>query len=390
MTGSIQIKGQTIYVVVAYKDRYGKKKHKWISTGLKEGAGKRRIEEKRKEIIRDFEKEYSKMKYTEWGGVLLNTRVKFLKFLDVWLETIKPPLSVTTYTAYCKNIRKVKRYFEQYDLYLDQLKPAHIQAFYNTLSAEGLSANTVIHVHANVHKALSFAVKQELIATNPSEKTERPKYVKYVASFYNKEELTKLFECFKGDRMELCVHIAAYYGLRRSEVIGLKWDAIDFKNKTISIKHKVINAYNGNEEELIAEDKLKNASSTRVLPLIPHIEELLLEEQRKQEYYRSLIPKGYNRDYLDYICLDNMGNLISPNYVSDHFRHMIKKHNLKKIRFHDLRHSCASLLLASGISMKQIQEWLGHSTYNVTANFYSHLDYNSKIASAEAINKALG
>lgn len=145
-----------------------------------------------------------------------------------------------------------------------------------------------------------------------------------------------------------------------------------------------------NGEELIAEDKLKNASSTRVLPLIPHIEELLLEEQRKQEYYRSLIPKGYNRDYLDYICLDNMGNLISPNYVSDHFRHMIKKHNLQKIRFHDLRHSCASLLLASGISMKQIQEWLGHSTYNVTANFYSHLDYNAKIASAEAINKALG
>ena len=94
--------------------------------------------------------------------------------------------------------------------------------------------------------------------------------------------------------------------------------------------------------------------------------------------------------YDDYIGTDNFGNLITPVYVTDHFASMIRKHRLKKLRFHDLRHSCASLLLANGVSMKAIQDWLGHSTFNVTANFYSHLDYKSRISSAEVISNALG
>lgn len=126
------------------------------------------------------------------------------------------------------------------------------------------------------------------------------------------------------------------------------------------------------------------------LPLIPHIEKLLLDEKAKQEYYSNLLKDGYDTEYSDYICRDNFGKLITPNFVTDHFRYVINKNGMKKLRFHDLRHSCASLLLANGVSMKQIQEWLGHSTYNVTANFYSHLEYNSKIASADTISSVLG
>ena len=85
-----------------------------------------------------------------------------------------------------------------------------------------------------------------------------------------------------------------------------------------------------------------------------------------------------------------MGKLITPNYVTNHFKKVLDKSGLKHIRFHDLRHSCASLMLANGVSMKEIQEWLGHSTYNVTANLYSHLDYSSKLASAAVITQALG
>ena len=224
--------------------------------------------------------------------------------------------------------------------------------------ADGLSGNTITHFHANIHKALQYAAKMELIQTNPSDKVERPKVEKFTANFYNKDELAKLFEIFKGDRMELCVHIATYYGLRRSEVLGLKWDAVDFEHKTITIKHKVVNDYVDGTERLICEDKLKNNASHRTLPLIPHIEKLLLDEKQKQEHYSLLLLKGYNTEYSEYICRDNLGNMITPNFVTDHFRNMIKKHNFKKIRFHDLRHSCASLLLANGISMKEIQEWL--------------------------------
>ena len=109
-----------------------------------------------------------------------------------------------------------------------------------------------------------------------------------------------------------------------------------------------------------------------------------------EDYYSKLLGENFDREFDGFICRDNFGKLITPEFVTTHFRYVIDKKKLKKIRFHDLRHSCASLLLANGASMKAIQEWMGHSTFNVTANFYSHLDYNSKIDSAEVIANVLG
>ena len=93
--------------------------------------------------------------------------------------------------------------------------------------------------------------------------------------------------------------------------------------------------------------------------------------------------------YLDYICVDEMGTLISPDYLTDAFPKLLEKNGLRRIRYHDLRHSCASLLLANGVPMKQIQEWLGHSDFSTTANVYAHLDYNSKLSSADAMVNGL-
>ena len=194
-----------------------------------------------------------------------------------------------------------------------------------------------------------------------------------------------LFDVISGDPLELCVKIAAYYGLRRSEVLGLRWDAIDFTKKTLSISHKVIEAEVDGKYVPVGEDVLKTKSSFRMLPLIPAVEKLLLEEKEKQEMFRSLFKKGYCRDYLDYICVDQTGKILRPNYVTEHFAWLIEKYNLKKIRFHDLRHTCASLLLSSGISMKQIQVWLGHSTFSTTADIYAHLDYTAQEESASAM-----
>lgn len=393
MKASLQLKNSIYQVVISYKDIDGKNKTKWVSTGLKKDTGKRKLEETKKAILEDFEKEFNQRLYaspTSRYGFTPIEKYKFLDFLDIWLETIKPSVAYNTIKGYTKNVRRIKAFFQNYNLMLDEVKPIHIQKFYNSLYAEGLSGNSVLHLHACLHRAFEYAMKTELVFSNPTDRTERPKCEKYVASFYNKEEIAQLFELFKGDRMELCVHIAAYYGLRRSEVVGLKWDAVDFEQKTLTIKHKVIDDYIDGKEVIIAEDKLKNASSRRTLPLIPHIEKLLLEEKQKQEYYMDLLKDGYNTEYKDYICRDNFGNLITPAFISDHFRFMIRKHGMKKIRFHDLRHSCASLLLANGIQMKQIQDWLGHSTYNVTANFYSHLDYCSKLESAAAMSQILG
>jgi integrase len=190
--------------------------------------------------------------------------------------------------------------------------------------------------------------------------------------------------------MELVLYIGAYYGLRRSEIVGLKWDAIDFDQKTITICRKVISEFGTGKEVIICESELKTAASKRTLPLIPQIEKMLLEHRETLSNYKKLLKSGFDDTYSDYVCCDNFGKLITPEFVSNHFRYIVQREGLRKLRFHDLRHSCASLLLANGVPMKAIQDWLGHSTFNVTANFYSHLDYNSKIASAETISKVFG
>ncbi|MDE7364492.1 MAG: site-specific integrase [Ruminococcus sp.] len=142
-----------------------------------------------------------------------------------------------------------------------------------------------------------------------------------------------------------------------------------------------------NGDELVVDEQLKTKASVRTLPLIPHIEKMLKERFFLEQYYSNLLKGGFNCTFDGFVCRDNLGKIITPNYTTQHFQVVLAKNNLRRIRFHDLRHSCASLLLANGIPMKAIQEWLDHSTFNVTADFYSHLEYSSKITSAETIAK---
>ena len=143
------------------------------------------------------------------------------------------------------------------------------------------------------------------------------------------------------------------------------------------------------EDGVTGYDVMKTKSSYRTLPLIPIVEQALLAERDKQAEMKKAFGRGYCKKYEEYICVDAVGELIRPNYVSDHFAIVLRRNNLRKIRFHDLRHSCASLLLANGVQMKLIQEWLGHSDIGTTSNVYSHVDSESKKLSAEAIAKAL-
>ena len=181
-----------------------------------------------------------------------------------------------------------------------------------------------------------------------------------------------------------------YYGLRRSEVLGLRWDAIDFTNKTISIQRKVVSDYDEDgHRKLYVENRLKTNSTRRTLPLIPHIEKMLLDKRELEAHFRKICGKSFDREFEGFICRDNYGKLISPEYVTSRFHYVITKKGLRHLRFHDLRHSCASLLLANDVPMKAIQKWLGHSNYTITANLYSHLEYNAKVISAETIARVL-
>ena len=194
-----------------------------------------------------------------------------------------------------------------------------------------------------------------------------------------------MFQVARGTHLEIPVFLGAFYGFRRSEVLGLKWDAIDFENNTITINHTVTSFNLEGKQMEIEQDTTKTKSSLRTLPLVPTFKERLLAIRDQQDENRRLCGRCYDRRYLDYICVDEMGKRLSPNYLSAAFPRLLEVNGLRHIRFHDLRHSCASLLLANGVPMKQIQEWLGHSDFSTTANIYAHLDYSSKLSSAEAM-----
>ena len=382
ITANLFIRRGLYYVILNYRDNNNKRKQKWIPTGLTEkGNNKRLVNQKLIEV----QQNYKKYLPSECSFETNEAEKYFEIYLDEWLEGYKHKIEENTYCSYKTVVTKVSEYFKEKNIKLMNLKPYHIQKFYDYLYNKGLGGNTILHYHANIRKALDTAMKLDIIPTNPADKIERPKKEKFIGDYYNLEELQLLFEKSKGDPLEIVILIASFYGLRRSEVLGLKWSAFDFINNTITIKHKVVETIVEDKRTLLMKDKTKNSSSYRSLPLVPEIKETLLAHKKNIERNKLLCGNSYNKKYKDYIFVDSTGKIYRPEYITDHFSLLLKKNNLRHIRFHDLRHSCASLLLAKGIPMKAIQEWLGHSTYSTTANLYTHLESNTKNVSANVL-----
>lgn len=380
VAGHLQEKKGYFYMVLSYPDAAGKRKTKWFPTGLPVKGNKKKAEKMLMETRQTFVPECKPIK----------DDMLFSDFLLQWLEIAKPTIALTTYASYSGMAKSVIiPYFKEREITLSELKATDIQAFYMK-QLKRVKANSVIHYHAVIHRALKYAVKIDLISVNPADKVERPKADKFIGSFYDSNEVQALFEAAKGTLIEIPIFLGAFYGLRRSEALGLKWDAIDFQNNTITIRHTVTSCNLDGKHIQIAQDTTKTKSSMRTLPLVPAFKEKLLKLKEQQEEYKRVCGRCYNKKYLKYICVDEMGTLISPHYLTSSFPKLLEKNNLRHIRFHDLRHSCASLLLANGVPMKQIQEWLGHSDFSTTANVYAHLDYNSKLSSADAMVNGLG
>lgn len=292
-------------------------------------------------------------------------------------------------SPHCFNVEKhIIPYFEPLGVTLAGLQPRQIQSFY-LHEAETLKNTSILRFHANLHKALKYAVRIDLIASNPVDKVDRPKPQAFMASYYSAEEMEKLFEAAQGHKLELIIQLAAFYGLRRAEVMGLRWEAIDFEAKTLTIRHIVTSTRIDGKKILVEADRAKTKSSLRTLPLVDPIAERLKAVKEQQEYNQKICGNCYSQKYLGYVFVDAMGNLIQPDSVTTGFPQLLKENGLRRIRFHDLRHSCASLLLKEGVPMKQIQEWLGHSDISTTANIYAHLDSQSKNLSARTMANTL-
>ena len=270
--------------------------------------------------------------------IRLDDDILFSDFMLKWLEVTKSTIQITTYASYQGTVERIiVPYFRKRNIKLVDLKATDLQDFYNKQLGR-VKANSVIHYHANIHKALKYAVKIDLIPTNPADKVERPKKNEFKGSYYSADEIHALTEIAEGTKLEIPVLLASFYGLRRSEVLGLKWDAIDFEANTLEIKHIVTQASIDGKKVLVQADRAKTKSSLRTLPLVPPIRDRLLMLKGQQDTYRRLCGKSYNREYLGYLCVDEIGNIIRPNYVSEQFPKLLEKNGLRPIRFHDLRH----------------------------------------------------
>lgn len=389
-TGHLEEKNGKWYAAINLYAEDGKRKVKWIGLDLECKKGTKT--EATHRLNQLLEKYNSGELYLQDSMTHAERERRRLAdspvedYLAEWLEEYRPSVSKSTYEGYESYLRlRIIPFFQNLHLKVREVTGDEINAFYQAMHREGLKGTTAQRYHALLHRAFKMAVKRRIIPANPVEQADRPRSEPFIAGYYNSEEIKELLRVSANDELHLVIALTAYYGLRRSEVLGLKWSAVDFAEKKIHIWHKVLDEKDGPH----GYDVMKTKSSQRSLALIPVVEKMLLAERERQAEMKRAFGKGYCRDYEDYVCVDALGKLYRPNYVSDHFAVILKQNGLRHIRFHDLRHSCASLLLSLGRPMKEIQDWLGHSDMNTTANIYSHLDSHSKIACATAIGEAL-
>lgn len=387
VNGNLREKRGLLYVVLTwYEVVDGKKtrKFQWVSTGLSAKGNKRTVQHMIPKLIMDKEQQLN------YGVAAYDSKMFFSEFMNGWIEEKKndkvKPIRQNTYEGYARQIRlHINPYFDKQCMKLCDLRRKHLDAFYAHLLNNGLSANTIHKINVVIHMALAAAVDKELLAVNPAlEIKSIPRIEKHFAEYYTEKELEELFTAFEGDPMEAVVKLTAVYGFRRSEVLGLRWSAVDFDEGTISVIHTAIRL----DKEIVYEDKTKNVSSRRILPLTSEMRTFLLNLLEDQSRKRVICGNSYNDN--DYICKWDDGRLFDPSYVSHHFDLILKKKDMRKITFHELRHSAASYLISMGFSLKEVQEWLGHSTITITADIYSHVCLEAKRKMAEKIDQGLG
>lgn len=387
MTGRLHVRNGKYVMILNLKDEStGAYKPKWISTGLPEKGNKRKAEKLLNETLSNYAntlQEQAEAKEEQCAGA---SNMMMPELVQEWLEAVKGTVRGNSYRNYDKTAElHVTPYFEALGLPVREIKPVHIQKYYNLKHAEGLTASTIEKHRSVIRGALVYARDiLEIIDNIPSDRAKLPKKEITPPNYYTEKELEKLFAVVEGETVESAVRLCATYGFRRSEVLGLKWDAVDFQRKTIAVRHTIVRE----GSQVKHKDTVKRNASYRTMPLIPIMESYLSKLQKQQKADKKLCGKSYLDS--DYICRRADGSLLEPNNVTFRFRTIIKqaiadKKLDKYIRFHDLRHSAASILVNNGCSLKQVQVWLGHANIRSTER-YAHLEYSALVQAGNIVN----
>lgn len=306
--------------------------------------------------------------------------MKVTEYLAEWLDAQELNLQRSTFesmTVYFH--RQLIPYFEALDIELADLKPKHIQEYAKLKLKDGrldgkkggLSLVSVRKHISVLKQALNDAVLYELIPNNPAQYIKLPRQKSKITErtvLLTAEEAQAVISAFDGHPLQVAVLITLYYGLRKSETLGLRWSAIDFEKNTLTVNHTVVKS-----RTIECKDSTKTPNSYRKFQLLPEVKKSLL-----------LIRENSPVDS-EYIFCHDDGTSLRPDSTLKSFQAVLRKNNLPKMRFHDLRHSTASILLDKGWSLEDIKNWLGHADIETTSNIYTHYSKERKTLVANSL-----
>ena len=326
MTASLRVKNDKYYVVLTHTTD-GKKNQTWVSTGLSVTGN----EGKARQIMLDMLCE--KPEQAAPPDMLFSDAVRR------WLEDVRHRVDEVTYQGYEVQARAhILPYFDDLQIRLCDVDGETLQTYINVKAKLGRSdghgglSAVSLRQHKNVlNQTLKLAQRDGLIQTNPADLVVMPHAAQFTGTFYTEAQMRDLLTAAKNERLYPIIYVTALYGLRRSEVLGLKWDSINFAMQTLTIRHTVARV-----TKVVEKNKTKNASSFRSFPLTDDAVRLFKILLQQEQYYRN----HFGKDYIDndYVFTWEDGHPYSPDYVSHTFHKLLKKYDLPHIRFHDLRH----------------------------------------------------
>lgn len=385
MTGTLRIiKGKPYYYVsLSYKDPITKIwKNKTISTGLSVKNNKRKAEA----LIPSLIKEYAYLeKIPEEYCLTVNPDITVCEYLDSWLEGKRFDLKKATYEGYEYRAKRIKDYFQIQNPKMRELTPKMVDTFLKysqkygkinqkTQKKEQLSVRSVRSYKSILCAACSQAVIDGLIPYNPTNDVKvhgkRNKDYADEMMFLTEEEIAEFlfFLSIHHPNLIGIAFFASYYGLRRSEILGLKWSAIDFQKKIVHIRHTVVRV-----KTTQAENTTKTTAGRRDLNLFPTAQNCLLKIRKEQEENKAFFKRDY-KNKEGYIFTWEDGSPFDPDYITKQFKKSLKEFGRPELSLHKLRHSCASMLINRGWDVKKLQYWLGHSDTQTTLNIYAHFN----------------
>ena len=249
---------------------------------------------------------------------------------------------------------------------LIDLTPQHVQRVLNAKSAEGLSPRRVDYIRAVLRRALGQAMRWGIVTRNVATLVEPPKARKKRVQPFSPEEARQFLDAIRGDRLEALYAVALAIGLRQGEALGLGWDDLDLDSGTITVRH-ALQRING--KLTLVEPKTDR--SHRMVPIPASLIHRLVEHRDRQSVERDRAANLWHEG--GFVFTTVLGRPLDGSSVTHRFQKLVAAAGLRHQRFHDLRHACASLLLAQGVPARVVMEILGHSTVTLTLNTYSHV-----------------